>query len=89
MTEVAGDLAVKVAQDQLTYENYQANKQHLTKENAEKAWEGAKWADKKADEMGIDKMAVAQKVGSAMWTGTKYAAANAQKVDWSQMAPPK
>jgi hypothetical protein len=38
MTEVAGDMAVKVAQDQLTYDNYEANKQHLTKENAETAY---------------------------------------------------
>jgi hypothetical protein len=83
MTEVAGDVAVKVAKDQLTYDNYEANKQHLTKENAETAYQGAKWANNKADEMGIDKVAVASKVGSAMWSGTKYAATNANKVDWS------
>jgi hypothetical protein len=70
-------MAVKVAQDQLTYDNYEANKQHLTQENAEKAYEGGKWANNKADELGIDKMAVASKVGSAMWSGTKYAATNA------------
>ena len=74
---MAGDVAVQIAQDQLTYENYQANKQHLTKENAEKAYAGACWANDKADELGIDKMAVASKVGSAMWAGTKYAASNA------------
>jgi hypothetical protein len=59
--------------DQCTYENYEANKQHLTKENAEKAYDGAVWANNKADELGIDKVAVASAVGSAMWTGTKYA----------------
>jgi hypothetical protein len=61
----------------LTYENYEKNKQHLTKENAEKAYDGAVWLNDKADEMGIDKKAVAMKVGSAMWTGTKYAASSA------------
>jgi hypothetical protein len=55
----------------------------LTKENAEKAYEGACWANNKADELGIDKMAVASKVGSAMWAGTKYAASNANKVNWN------
>lgn len=29
---------MNVAKDNLTYENYEANKQHLTKENAEKAY---------------------------------------------------
>ena len=61
----------------------------MTKENAEKAWEGAKWADKKADELGIDKVAVASSVGSALWSGTKYAASNANKVNWSAAIPPK
>jgi hypothetical protein len=69
-------VAVTVAQDQLTYENYEANKQHLTKENAEKAYVGAVWANDKADELGIDKVAVATSVGSALWSGTKYAASS-------------
>ena len=51
----------------------------MTKENAEKAYDGAVWANNKADELGIDKMAVASKVGSAMWSGTKFAANNANK----------
>lgn len=63
-----------MARDQLTYENYQANKQHLTKENAEKAYAGACWANDKADELGIDKKAVGMKVGSALWAGTKFTA---------------
>ncbi len=48
-------------------------------ENAETAWEGVKWADKKADELGIDKMAVASKAGSAAWSGLK-------KIDYSKLA---
>ena len=48
-------------------------------ENAETAWEGAKWADKKADELGIDKMEVASKAGSAAWRGAK-------KIDYGKLA---
>jgi len=55
----------------LTTENIEASKQYATKENAETAWEGAKWADNKADEMGIDKVAVASKAGNAAWGGLK------------------
>ena len=44
----------------------------MTKENAEKAYDGAVWANDKADELGIDKVAVASAVGSAMWTGAKF-----------------
>ena len=44
----------------------------MTKENAEKAYDGAVWANNKADELGIDKVAVASAVGSAMWTGAKF-----------------
>lgn len=56
----------------MTYENYEANKQHLTRENAEKAYDGAVWANDKADELGIDKVAVASAVGSAMLTGASW-----------------
>jgi len=59
LTEVAGDMAVTAIQQNLTAENIEASKKYATKENAEAAWEGAKWADKKADELGIDKKAVA------------------------------
>ena len=61
-----------MVQDQCTYENYEANKHHLTKENAEKAYDGAVWANDKADELGIDKVAVGKAVGSALWSGAKY-----------------
>ena len=53
----------------MTAENLNAAEKHATKENAETALEGAKWADKKADDLGIDKMAVASKAGSAAWSG--------------------
>ena len=53
----------------MTAENLNAASKHATKENAEKAWEGAKWADAKADEYGIDKKEVATKAGSAAWSG--------------------
>ncbi len=48
----------------------------MTKENAEKAYAGAVWMNDKADELGIDKVAVASSVGSALWSGTKYAASS-------------
>lgn len=70
----------------MTYENYEANKHHLTKENAEKAYDGAVWADKKADELGIDKKAVGMAVGSALWSSVKFTSAQAQKVDWNEAA---
>ena len=41
MTDVASQVAVQgamQAKDYATWENYEANKQHLTKENAEKGW---------------------------------------------------
>lgn len=60
-------MAVRAVKDQATWENYEKNKHHLTKENAEKAWAGACWLNNKADEMGIDKKAVGKKVGNAMW----------------------
>lgn len=68
---MAGDVAVGAIEQNLTAENVNAAGQYATKENAETAWEGAKWADKKADEMGIDKQAVAAKAGSAAWKGAK------------------
>ena len=34
-------------------------KKHATVENAKTAYEGLSWANKKADELGIDKKAVA------------------------------
>ena len=63
----------------LTADNVAAASQYATKENAEAAWEGAKWADKKADEYGIDKKEVATKAGSAAWNGMK-------KIDYGKLA---
>jgi len=40
-------------------------------ENAEKGYEGACWANDKADEMGIDKKEVATSVGTGIWAGMK------------------
>ena len=68
-----------MTQEYATMENYEKNKHHLTRENAEKAWEGAKWADKKADEYGIDKYAVAAGVGNAFLSAGKFAYDNADK----------
>ena len=39
----------------------------MTVDNAKKAYRGAVWANDKADELGIDKKAVAKKVGSMAW----------------------
>jgi len=79
LTEMAGDVAASAIEQNLTAENIEKSKKYATKENAEAAWEGAKWADKKADELGIDKKAVAQKAGSAAWNGMK-------KVDYGKLA---
>jgi hypothetical protein len=49
-------------------------------ENAHHAYDGALWANKKADELGIDKKAVAQKMASAVWSGAKALAKT--DVDW-------
>jgi len=85
MTEVASDMAVGVAKDQCTWENYEANKQHMTKENAEKGYQGACWANDKADELGIDKKKVAMSVGNALWSGGSYAAKNANKIPMDKL----
>ena len=69
----------------MTWENYEANKHHLTTENAEKGWQAACWANDKADELGIDKMAVAKATGNALLKGGSYAASNANKVNWGSM----
>ena len=70
-------------EESLTTENINAAKEHATQENIEAgasaAWEGLKWADKKADEHGVDKMAVAQKAGSATWNA-------ASKIDYGKLA---
>jgi len=42
---VAGDVASTAIEQNLTAENINAASQHATRENAEAAWEGAKWAD--------------------------------------------
>lgn len=84
MTDVAGDVAVGVVQDQMTAENIEAASKHATMENAQHAYDGAVWMDKKADEYGIDKKAVAQKAGNAAWSGAK-ALAKAD-VDWGKIA---
>ena len=68
----------------MTYENYEYAKQHATKENAEKAYVGAQWANEKADEHNIDKWAVAKKVGSAIGTGLGKAWNAAKEVDYSK-----
>jgi hypothetical protein len=47
--------------------------EHNTAENREKAYDGACWANDKADEMGIDKTEVAKSVGSGLWSGMKAA----------------
>lgn len=63
---------MRVTTDQLTMENYDKYKHHLTRENAEKAYAGACWANNKADELGIDKYAVASRVGNAVWDNTTF-----------------
>lgn len=86
MTDVAGDVAVQVVQDQLTAENIEAASKHATKENAQAAYDGAVWMNDKADELGIDKQAVAKKAASAAWTGSKAAWDVGKTVDWGKVA---
>ena len=54
-------------------------KKHATVENAQTVYEGAKWADKKCDELGIDKVAVAKSAGSALMTGLSFFATAASQ----------
>ena len=49
-----------------TKENMQLAQKHMTVENAKKGYAGAKWANQKADEHGIDKWSVAKKMGAAL-----------------------
>ena len=65
-------MAANAVQSQMVAEN-------MTVDNAKKAWGAAVWADKKCDEYGIDKKAVAVKVGSAAWAGLK-------SIDYSKLA---
>ena len=73
---MAGDAAANAVAENMTAENINAASKHATKENAELAWEGAKYADQKCDEYGIDKKEVAYKVGNAAYEAAK-------KVDWA------
>lgn len=68
---MAGQYAGQAAANAMTQENLDYVAQHATVENAEKAYEGACWANDKADELGIDKKEVATAVGSGMWAGIK------------------
>lgn len=70
----------------MTAENIEAASKHATKENAMHAYDGAVYLDGKADEYGIDKKAVAQKAGSAAWTGTKAVYKASSGVDWTKVA---
>ena len=69
-------MAAKAVTDGCTKENLAIAQKHATKENAETAYEGAKWANNKADELGIDKTEVATKAGSALWGGMKLLASS-------------
>ena len=77
-------MAAEAVAQNMTYENYEYAKQHATKENAEKAYVGAKWANEKADEHNIDKWAVAKKVGSAIGKGASAAWNAATSVEYSK-----
>jgi len=55
-------------------EDAESLKKHATVENAQTAYEGAVWADKKADELGIDKTAVLKSAGSALMSGLSFLA---------------
>lgn len=70
----------------MTAENIEAASKHATKENAMHAYDGAVYLNDKADEYGIDKKAVAQKAGSAAWTGTKAVYNASAGVDWTKVA---
>ena len=77
-------MAADYVANNMTYENYEYAKQHATKENAEKAYEGGKWLNQKADEHNIDKWAVAKKVGSAIGKGASAAWNAASSVEYSK-----
>lgn len=70
---MAGQYAGKAASNACTQENLDYALEHNTAENREKAYDGACWANDKADEMGIDKTEVAKSVGSGLWSGMKAA----------------
>lgn len=53
--------------------------ENMTVDNAKKAYGAALWADEKCDQLGIDKKAVAMKVGSAAWSALK-------SIDYSKLA---
>ena len=69
----------------MTMENAKAGAQYATVDNAKKGYEGYQYADKKADEYGIDKQAVYSKVGNAALEGAKYTYEGAKKADWSSI----
>jgi len=86
LTDVAGDVAVKAVEQNMTAENIEAASKHATKENAMLAYDGAVWANDKCDEYGIDKKEVATKAGSAAWTGGKALYNASSGVDWGKVA---
>ena len=94
LTNMAGDVAVKQIEKNVTADNVAAvvtaenidyAAKQCTKENAEKAYDGYKWADKKADELGIDKQEVARKAGNAALAGGKLAWEGLKKVDYNKL----
>ena len=86
MTDVAGDVAVNVVNEAVTAENIEYASQHATKENAIHAYDGACWANNKADELGIDKVAVAEKAGNAALVGGKALYGASSGVNWGKVA---
>ena len=84
MTNMAGDMAAQAVTNNLTADNVQKSAQYCTVDNAQKGYQGYEYADKKADEMGIDKQAVGAKVGNAALTAGKYAWEGLKGIDYAK-----
>ena len=69
----------------MTMENAKIGAQYATVDNAKKGYEGYKWADQKADELGIDKQEVYDKAGNAAIAGGKIAWEGMKKVDYGKL----
>lgn len=86
MTDYAGDAAATVVTKTVTADNVEAASKHATVDNAKKGYQAGVWANDKADELGIDKKAVAKKVGSAAWAASGAIYKASSSVNWGNVA---
>jgi hypothetical protein len=78
-------MAADAVTENMTMENAKAGAKYCTVDNAKKGYEGYQYADKKADEYGIDKEAVAKKAGNAALKAGKWAWEGLKSVDYSKL----